>query len=311
MTFDSRRVTNFEIASQDSSVLIDIAIKGYINSIIKDGFVIIKPTQDYVYLCDQARQDFYRFLEKNQDLVEPHKDDYGTLSRIVNLHTIVPSLFSLFSNAKNALDVLDFFLGETVVYTSLYFERGSNQEIHRDTPYFSTNPENLYMGMWIALEDVDQSNGPLEVIPGGHKLPKPNLNEIITKNYPQGGDVDPYSMGLWCDYQAAIHAQCALAKLKKQQAWMQKGDIIIWHANTPHGGAKTIDNSRTRNSIVYHVTPKDTPVGHQKEFYGINKLALSGSTSFDYVEILRRKYMRQDTINFAHQMSVPLEKIIT
>ncbi len=83
----------------------------------------------------------------------------------------MPSLLKLFTENKAALEFQDLlYQQETVLYTSLFYERGSAQDLHRDTPYFSTRPEYRYFGMWVALEDVDAQNGPLMVAPGGHLL---------------------------------------------------------------------------------------------------------------------------------------------
>ena len=80
--------------------------------------------------------------------------------RVVNLHLAVDAMTRLLTD-NPAIDVCDRFLGEpTTLYTSLYYERGSEQSLHRDTPVFCTSPGERYMGVWTALDAVDESNGP-------------------------------------------------------------------------------------------------------------------------------------------------------
>ena len=72
---------------------------------------------------------------------------------------------------------------ETALYTSLLFERGSQQKLHRDSPLFVTRPEGCYLGVWAALEDTDGENGPLLVVPGSHRLPPLDLHAMASELY--------------------------------------------------------------------------------------------------------------------------------
>lgn len=86
------------------------------------------------------------------------------MRRVVNLHLVVDALATVFS-ANGALAVCDrFFDAETVLYTSLLLERGSEQALHRDSPAFVTRPEGKYLGVWAALEDIDAENGPRRLL---------------------------------------------------------------------------------------------------------------------------------------------------
>ena len=98
--------------------------------------------------------------------------------RIVNLHSSRVELKQIFTRSETVLKVLDYLFGyKTSVYTSLIFQFGTEQPIHRDTPVFRTEPENFYFGVWFALEDADALNGALLALKGAHR----------------GGLVDPYS----------------------------------------------------------------------------------------------------------------------
>merc|ERR1712232_1119353 len=65
-------------------------------------------------------------------------------------------------------------LGALPIHVSgLFFESGTEQALHSDTWYklHGVVPEKM-LGAWIALEDTDETlgNGPLEYVPGSHKL---------------------------------------------------------------------------------------------------------------------------------------------
>ena len=115
--------------------------------------------------------------------------------RIVNLHSKLSSAKPLFSS-NTALATTDYFFDEsTTLYTSLFFERGSGQDCHRDTPYFWTNPGYGYFGVWLALEDVKPDAGPLIVVPKSHKIIDTDLfrNEIGNMERLESGQLNPLS----------------------------------------------------------------------------------------------------------------------
>jgi phytanoyl-CoA hydroxylase len=278
-----------------------------VESMLRDGFVIIRRNEKFLGYVERARDAYYKFREMNASLCEPYLDQFNMLSRVVNLHGAVSDMLPLFSEAEAALNLMDYFLGETVAYTSLYFERGSNQDIHRDTPYFFTQPAMMYMGYWVALDDVDATNGPLEVIAGGHRLPEFDKDDILRSvGIADGAEFDPLSMDLWVEYQRRIVEGCNAAGLVKRQVHLNKGDAVIWHAQTPHGGAKTLLDNKTRNSMVFHVTPKNTPVGHQDAFYGKKALLQVGSVQDAYTENRGRLFKAHAGINFSHKKSYDL-----
>ena len=70
------------------------------------------------------------------------------------------------------------------IYTSLFFQEGTQQDLHRDAPLFCTYPENKFLGCWFALEDTNKSNGSLSVVPRGHIIiEEEDLIREQTSNY--------------------------------------------------------------------------------------------------------------------------------
>ncbi|WP_232816313.1 phytanoyl-CoA dioxygenase family protein [Chryseobacterium capnotolerans] len=75
-------------------------------------------------------------------------------------------------NDKNLLEFLSVLLdGKAKLFQSINFINGSQQKTHSDSIHMTTFPLGGLLGVWIALEDVDENNGALHYIPGSHKLP--------------------------------------------------------------------------------------------------------------------------------------------
>ena len=58
---------------------------------------------------------------------------------------------------------------EAFPFQTLIFQRGSQQHLHSDAVHFNSWPKGFMCGVWLALEDITQDNGPLMYHPGSHK----------------------------------------------------------------------------------------------------------------------------------------------
>jgi ectoine hydroxylase-related dioxygenase (phytanoyl-CoA dioxygenase family) len=43
--------------------------------------------------------------------------------------------------------------------------------------------------------------------------------------------------------------------IKPKKFLAQKGDVLIWHPGILHGGSYASNQSKTRNSLVFHISP--------------------------------------------------------
>ena len=241
-------------------------LKRHALDFIEHGFVVFEGAISADAVA-RARAEFVSWRARNATELVQFEEPDKHLVRIVNLHATLPALCELFST-NPALALQDYLLGaETVLYTSLFFERGSAQPIHRDIPYFWTNPSNRYFGMWVALEDVDLENGPLEVMVGGHKLPSIARDTIGRRHFPDPNSIPKTSDALWYAYQNEVMTSCERLGLKRKPVLVSKGDTILWHPMLPHGGAAVRDFTRTRLSFVMHNVPRDTPVYQGDVFF--------------------------------------------
>ena len=129
---------------------------------------------------------------------------------------------------------------------TLNFGRGTQQRAHSDAVHFSSVPQGFMCGVWIALEDMDLDNGPLEYYPGSHRLPYFDLGWLGIEGSAQEGHER------YADYEVFIQALIRERGLERRVLQIPKGRAILWAANLLHGGSPILDPSRTRHSQVTH-----------------------------------------------------------
>lgn len=269
------------------------------SSLMDQGYVVVRGAVS-PHLCDEVNRDVSRFKDRNPKAVQRNLDEHARLYRVANLHLAVDALTRLLTENR-AIDVCDRFFGEpTALYTSLYYERGSEQDLHRDTPVFATNPAERYLGVWVALDDVDDGNGPLQVVPGSHALAPIDVAAMRRAVFGDG-PIAAQSPEGWATYQAAVRAQCDQAGLSAAAVHVARGDVIIWHPQLFHGGAPH-RSGRSRRSLVMHVTPKGTPVGHQDVFFEPSKARTK--PGWGYYRRGSRHIARFRHVDFGHEYTV-------
>jgi ectoine hydroxylase-related dioxygenase (phytanoyl-CoA dioxygenase family) len=267
---------------------------------LRDGYVVI-PNSVAPEACDEILAEFRATEARNGHLFSPHLDSDGHYPRMINMHLAVPGLRRLFHENRMALALQDLLFGsETVLYTSLFYERGSGQDIHRDTPYFCTRPEYRYFGMWVALEDVDEANGPLMAFTGGHQIAEVDREAMATELFGSPDDAPAMSDLSWNAYQTRVADECRAANLELVTLPVSKGSTILWHPQLPHGGAPIADFSRTRFSLVMHTTPENTPVYYQDAFFNPNK-PLPTAAGWSYLEDGGRRFADHGIVGFNHK----------
>lgn len=257
--------------------------KKELGSFNDNGYIVIKSSLE-LSIVDRALEAIKQFKNEHKDIWDRNCDKNGMIRRITNLHRWSHDIQSLFTK-NSAARFCDYaFEDPTSVYTSLFFEAGSEQPIHRDTPYFHTRPINKFFGFWVALENVTLRNGPLQLIPKGHKSSELDLEIIGREVYPDLNQINPNCDKIWNIYQDKMHKQCIEEGLVTVQIEMDKGDTLVWHPMLPHGGSPMLDPYSSRNSIVFHVTPENTPVYHQDAFFNPYK-DLSEHPSWPYAQL--------------------------
>lgn len=233
---------------------------------VRDGFCLL-PSLIEPSLCDSIVADFDGFVASHGEYAATHTDDSGRHLRFVNLHRRSAAAMEAGHNPR-LMRTLDFLFGRRAgIYTSLYFEYGSQQMLHRDSPFFHTYPMNYFVGVWIALEDIDPKSGPLMYVPGGHRftVDQRAIYEETRLNYPEKDENWIVLQALQVYY--GVVARTAAAIAEPVTITMRKGDAAIWHPALPHGGSPAIDRRRTRKSIVFHCAPVDIQVHQHVAFF--------------------------------------------
>jgi phytanoyl-CoA hydroxylase len=169
------------------------------------------------------------------------------------------SLLDNIGNNKNLSELLSALLnGNAVLFQSINFVMGSEQDTHSDSIHMTTYPLGGLLGVWIALEDIDDDNGPLHYYPGSHKLPY-----YLNKDYDNEGNSFLIGNKSYSTYERMIERKIKELGIEKKIFKAKKGDALIWHANLFHGGEAHTNKSKTRKSMVLHYFKENSICYHE------------------------------------------------
>jgi len=272
----------------------DPQLREHAQHIIRDGVTVVRgaiPPDT----CDRVRDDYRRYCGEHAEAAT-HADEYGKHTRLGNFH-IVSSNARAIGLDEGIMRVLDFLFGyRAAAYTSLTFEKSTQQKIHRDSPFFHTVPINYFAGVWTALEDIDDRAGPLEYFPGGHRV---NVDPLKigadVRADADGSDQAALISTAYGRYVEAVAQECRASGLQIVSPQMKKGDTLIWHPYLPHGGGAIIDHNLTRASIVFHCSTEHVQFFGPDVFFGFEEPKFSALT---YDASGERKYVHQSNVEF-------------
>lgn len=254
--------------------------KHYADCFHENGYVVVENSVSN-NIVDKALDKYDKWKIYNQDQFDENRKKDGNPPRLVDYHSEDSDVQRLFSENK-ALYVQDFLFGfETSIYTSLFFEVSTQQPFHRDAPVFRTSPENFYFGMWVALEDAEERNGALWVIPGGHLLHVDPYG-IGAKFFDDAFDIPEQDDAMWVAYQNAVQDKCSSEGLEAQMCELKRGSTLIWHPLLPHSGGPILEQGATRHSIVFHTVPFGMAVYRQNVFFNPAAAQVTPYSRFDY-----------------------------
>ena len=199
-------------------------VENYVNQIIKNGFTIIPNV-----ISERECEKYKKLLEKTY---HRYSDEYvnsekagsladKSLEKVVyNLHNKNLSWFKLFEH-KSVLNILDIILkegsynGSEPYYLNNISARcplqgNPGQQIHLDSNLPGVNYNIVTNVIWY-FDDVNEENGTTILVPGSHKLLRYADNSKKIKN--------------------------------KLYIKAKKGSVLIFNANTWHGGSAKNNNS--------------------------------------------------------------------
>lgn len=131
-------------------------------------------------------------------------------------------------------------------FQTLNFPVGTQQHLHSDSIHFSSIPERFMCGVWLAMEDIHATAGPLTYLPGSHKWPILNNTMIGRSGFENARE------SAQAPFEAAWKALVEHSGAQQETFLARKGQAFIWAANLLHGGSPQTDPTRTRWSQVTH-----------------------------------------------------------
>lgn len=227
---------------------LDPETRSLVQQIRDQGYAVLRFPEDEF---DRLASDLIR--DVNKDRVQDAWQTNALVRRIATHPRILQILEAMYGRRP-------------IPFQTLNFNTGTEQTTHSDIVHFSSMPERFMCGVWVALEDMDEDNGPLRYYPGTHKWPSfgnENIGALIANM--EHLDNYPAYERLWQQLidQSGIAPQTLTGK---------RGTTLIWAANLLHGGSPKRDRNRTRHSQVTHYyfdncayyTPlnSDIPYGH-------------------------------------------------
>jgi ectoine hydroxylase-related dioxygenase (phytanoyl-CoA dioxygenase family) len=172
--------------------------------------------------------------------------------------------------APRVLELLEGLYGRRPLpFQTLSFPTGTEQHVHSDALHFNSKPAGYMCGVWVALEDIDMDNGPVEYYPGSHKLPEFTMDDVDRAGYVKHSYFERFKAALhdirhihrpgrryadflYASYETFIGEMIKQLGIEPSYATLRKGQALLWASNLLHGGSPQRDRRRTRHSQVTH-----------------------------------------------------------
>ncbi|MBB3225074.1 phytanoyl-CoA dioxygenase family protein [Pseudoduganella umbonata] len=249
------RIFDESIAPETRRIAFELAVKGYA--------VLDFPDADFDQMAESVKQDLHSYYDFDGWRAEGHKA--GISLRVQDAWAFDENVKRIACNEKILALLSQLYGRQAWPFQTLNFPVGTQQHFHTDSIHFSSSPERFMCGVWVAMEDIDETNGALVYFPGSHRWPI-YTNEHIGKCIAEleGTKSQAIYEAMWRDLVEAHEA-------KPDYFHAKKGQALIWAANLMHGGTKQLDPQRTRWSQVTHYFFEDcayyTPM-MSDPFYG-------------------------------------------
>lgn len=166
-------------------------------------------------------------LRRYPRIIHPHKFDQKSLDFMID-----PRIGEFFKSALGK----EPFAVQTMIYFKPAGSRG--QALHQDQTYLRVQPGTCYAA-WLALDDCDEENGCLEIVPGTQDLPiLCNIEADLTKSFTH--DTVPLPPGS-----------------KPMPVKMKAGDVLFFNGSIIHGSGPNSSANRFRRSLIGHYADGD------------------------------------------------------
>lgn len=154
-------------------------------------------------------------------------------------------------------------LGRPVApYQTLNMPVGSQIGPHADAVLMTTHPFGYMCASWLALEDVEDDAGPLQIWSGTHRWPYMSAADA---GLAAGGDEEARAARYDAVYYPRNERKLAEEKITPYRFLPKKGQVLVWHANVLHAGAPVARADATRKSLITHYFARD--VHHYSDLF--------------------------------------------
>ena len=285
----------FEVELKKSTL--SDADKAFVKKFAEDGYAIIDPEIDESHIdsiVEQLAPQFEKITNNEYRIQDAWK--FNEYVRKVAVSKAV----------LNKLRLL--YQREPIPFQTLNFPVGTQQATHSDMIHFNSIPQRFMCGVWVAFEDIDESNGPLHYYPGSHKLPFYDMIDVGVKAS-ESIEMKKAFMAYAENYVSFIQEVIDALGLKKEVLKIKKGQALIWSANLLHGGEKILREGASRHSQVTHYYFSDCIYYVPRlSDIAINKLYLNDLTNIvtgekvvntyfgEEVKVNTRLYLQQQTV---------------
>lgn len=267
----------------------------------REGYVIVKgliSKDDIAKLYDLAETTRVRNAGEQDTATADHTDgiqaEFAANTRIHMLSRVNAEAERGLLNGR-ILDVIEVLIGPDVLaLQSMMFlnppGRGG-QGWHQDSCYIKTHPDTL-IGAWVALEEVDEDNGCLWVVPGSNHEPVYPPVEI------GGGNVHAVNaFSDLHDVHNVSHLDDNVNTLSKVVAKypppisvpLSPGDVLFFHSHLFHRSYPNRTKDRYRRSYVLHYCNARSWVpwdhdGYEGDSGNYRQILARGRTHLPYAE---------------------------
>ena len=268
---------------------------------LRDGYVVLPG----VYSREQIAR-YNAIVAEERKTIPESKDEFGYGDRIGQLHQKHSALLDLAVGTR-ILDLLRFAFGdEPTLFASLNFERGTEQNAHIDAIFFYPQPAYSMAGCWIALEDVKPDSGPLFYVPGSHRWPFSNGEDVVVgrpelearreavRQLPGSPEEAAVVKDLANTWTSDFLALQACKNVEPARLLPRAGDAVIWHSLLAHGGSPRLNRSLSRKSVVFHYIGAHTKLYTFSQFFLKNRSELPHEPpqAVPFAEYKGLRYMR-------------------
>jgi hypothetical protein len=210
-----------------------------------DGYVLASG----LFSSDEVERIRTHFMEWNAsdrkedfDKVDPTgQDPLAQYPRIIHPHRRDPLSMDFLLDARLRMRMLEFLDEEPLAaQTMFYFKPPSarGQALHQDQQYLRAEPGTC-LAAWLAIDDCDEENGCLQVVPRSQELPllchvaADTSQSFTTQTIPVPEGFAPVNVV------------------------MRAGDVLFFHGSLIHGSGPNRSDTRFRRALIAHYVTGD------------------------------------------------------